>query len=142
MLARFAETCKPFVIGLKPGRLVHEEKFKVGLQLESDRLPLLEKDLQEGIKNLHTEFQRYRMMRSDEGLRMMVIRGDIRELKDALRLEEVLRREYEEGIKDLKVEGLVLHGGHGRSDCLFPTPKEFPFSGREAGSQQSAPLAP
>jgi hypothetical protein len=82
------------------------------------------------------------MMRSREQLSMMVINGDITEFEEALQLLQQLKQEYQKGIEDIRVEGLVLHGRQGAVDTLFPPPKVFLFSGGEAADQESGTVAP
>jgi hypothetical protein len=139
LLARW----KPFRIQVNtPGRRLQNTLFRVGVQLASENLEPLEKDLVRGLRKLHNSGQVHKMMRSREQLSMMVINGDITEFEEALQLLQQLKQEYQKGIEDIRVEGLVLHGRQGAVDTLFPPPKVFLFSGGEAADQESGTVAP
>ncbi|KAE9370843.1 hypothetical protein N431DRAFT_427197 [Stipitochalara longipes BDJ] len=133
MLAKFVKKWEPFEMKLnEPARFMQKLRYSVGLQLDFEKLQQLEKTLLESVNDMPgTTYVNRRNTRDNSELGMMIINGKIKEAADAEHVMGLLMLEYKEGLGNIRVEGLVLHGYVQGSDTLFPPPKVFTFTGEE-----------
>jgi hypothetical protein len=134
ILASFAQSWKPFDLKLnEPAHFTTKSRYRVGFQLDSEKIEQLGRNLLESVKSLPgTANVGRRNTRDNDELRVMVINGHVKEAEEVIHLMELLGLEHKGGLQNIRVEGLVLHGYLVGGDSLFPPPKEFRFSGAES----------
>jgi hypothetical protein len=134
ILASFAQSWKPFDLKLnEPAHFTTKSRYRVGFQLDSEKIEQLGRNLLESVKSLPgTANVGRRNTRDNDELRVMVINGHVKEAEEAIHLMELLDLEHKGGLQNIRVEGLVLHGYLVGGDSLFPPPKEFRFPGAES----------
>jgi hypothetical protein len=133
ILASFAQSWKPFDMKLnEPAHFTKNSRYRVGFQLDFQKIEQLERNLLESVKSLPgTANVGRRNTRDNDELSVMVINGHIKEAEEAIHLMELLDLEHKGGLQNIRVEGLVLHGYLPGGDSLFPPPTEFRFPGAE-----------
>jgi hypothetical protein len=131
ILARFVKKREPFEVKLnEPAQVMQESLYRVGLQLDFEKLEQLEKLLRSIAKRCGMNPVTGWSTRDNDELGMIVINGKIKEAAEAEHLRALLELEHKKGLGNIRVEGLVLHGYTHGDDTLFPSPKEFTFTSK------------